>query len=109
MLGIGGIILDDVESALADQPIGTLQGSAEGVVLRRSQTQFLPTARQRADGPNGLFGQVFTGDVVPVMFNYGWLTFGPVLMRIATLSLYPPTEELEAQLNVVPIGENAYG
>lgn len=109
VLGIGGIVLDDVESALPDLPIGTLQGTAEGIVLRQSQAQFLPTARQRADGPNGLFGNVSTGDVVPVMFNYGWLTYGPVLMRVATLSLYPPTEELEVQLNVVPIGENAYG
>jgi hypothetical protein len=109
VLGIGGIVLDDVESSLPDQPIGTLQGTAEGIVLRLSQTPFLPTSRQRADGPNGLFGQVFTGDVVPVMFDYGWLSFGPVLMRIGTLSLYPPTEELECQLNVVPIGENVYG
>ncbi len=109
VLGIGGIVLDDVQSALPDLPIGTLQGTAEGNVLRRSQTQLLPTARQRADGPTGLMGRVSPGDVVPVMFNYGWLTFGPVLMRIATLSLYPVTEEIEAQLNVVPIGENVYG
>lgn len=98
-IGIDGIIIDNVQSALSDLPISTLQGTAEGFVLTQGSAEFLPTSRQRADGPDGLMGLVVTGDVLPVRFNYGWLDYGPILMRVATMTLYPPTEELEIQLN----------
>lgn len=110
VFGVDGVILEDVQSALNDLPIGTLLGSAEGYLQRQLQSAFVPTARMRADGPDGLFGLVDTGDVIPVVFNYGWLQYGPVLMRIASWTLYPPTEELEIELNVQPIGpEASYG
>jgi hypothetical protein len=109
VFGVGGIVLESTTSALTDLPIGTLLGTAEQTLQRVLAAQFVPTARQRADGPNGLFGIVNTGDVIPVVFRYGWLTLGPVLMRVATVTLYPPTEELELQLNTVPILEASYG
>lgn len=108
-IGIGGVILDSVASALSDLPIGTLQGTAETTIETGAQTQFLPTARQRADGPAGLFGLVEVGDVLPVSMDYGWLDIDPVLMRIQTISLYPPTEEMECQMNPIPVGSNEYG
>jgi hypothetical protein len=108
-IGIGGVILDNVGSALSDLPIGTLQGTAETAIETGAQTQFLPTARQRADGPTGLFGQVEVGDVVPVSMKYGWLKIDPKLMRVTTVTLYPPAEEMECQLNPIPVGSNEYG
>jgi hypothetical protein len=109
IFGVGGIILEDVQSALNDLPISTLAGSAQGYLQRMLQASFVPSARMRADGPNGMFGVVDTGDVIPVVFNYGWLTFGPVLMRVASWTLYPPTEELVLTLNNQPYGpESSY-
>lgn len=100
VIGIGGIIIDSVQSAMPDQMIDTLQASAEQMLALTQRPQNLPTPKMRADGPAGLFGKVETGDVLPVMFNYGWCTFGPVYMRLVTLTLYPPTEELEFTLNL---------
>jgi hypothetical protein len=110
IFGVDGVILDDVQSALNNLPISTLLGSAAGYLGRFLQAAFVPSARMRADGPDGLFGMVDTGDVVPVVFNYGWLTLGPVLMRVASWTLYPPTEEIVFQLNNQPAGpESTYG
>lgn len=117
IVGIGGIIVDNVQSALTDLPISSLAGSAQTALLTQLQGEVLPTARQRADGPQGVFGGagnnpnagIQTGDVVPVVYRYGWLTFGPVLMRAVTITLYPPTEELEIQFNPTPILEASYG
>jgi hypothetical protein len=109
IFGVDGVILEDVQSALNDLPISTLLGSAQGYLQRMLQASFVPSARQRADGPDGLFGVVDTGDVLPVMFNYGWVTLGPVLMRVASWTLYPPTEEIVFQFNNQPAGpESTY-
>jgi hypothetical protein len=99
--GIGGITLDTSTSAIQDQPISTLQQSAQGYLVQQMKAQALPAPRMRADGPNGLFGFVTVGDVVPVSADYGWLQIPPTMMRIVKLSLYPPTEELEVGLMLV--------
>lgn len=100
-LGVGGIILDKSQSAYPDQPLSTLTGTAEAYLTKTLRAQALPTARQRADGPRGLMGRVATGDVIPARFSYGWLTYGPELMRIAQITLYPPTEELALGLMTI--------
>lgn len=99
-IGVGGIVIDQTESSIPTQPVRTLQSTAEASLRKNLQAQPLPTSRQRADGPDGLFGLVEVGDVVPVRFDYGWLEFGPALMRISAITLYPPTEEMSVTLNV---------
>jgi hypothetical protein len=101
--GVGGIIFDVSQSATTDQPISTLQGTAEGFLRKQLASQVLPTAKQRADGPAGLFGNVDIGDVIPVRIDYGWLDVETELFRVNIMTLYPPTEELALQLNVVAV------
>ena len=108
IFGVGGVILDNVQSALPDQLPGTLQGSADNYLQRFLQAQFLPTAKLRADGPKGLFGQIATGDVVPVMANYGWLSYGPTMARVNSITLYPPSEEMSVALSIIPFLEAIY-
>ena len=105
IFGVGGVVLDRVQSAIPDQPIATLQQTANSYLYREMAAQTVPTHRQRADGPNGLMGRVGTGDVIPVVASYGWLQVPPQLMRIASLTLYPPTEEMEMTLNTINAGQ----
>lgn len=107
-IGIDGVIIDNVGSALNNLPITTITATAENTLQRNLSAPFIPTARIRADGPAGLFGMIDTGDVVPASMNYGWLTIDPQLMRIIRLTLFPITEELEVELNPQPIGESLY-
>ena len=100
-IGVGGVTVDKVVSATQEQPVGMLQSISYGHLVREFQAQALPAPRVRADGPNGYFGVVQTGDVVPVSVSYGWLQLPQTLMRIARLTLYPETEELEVVLNTV--------
>lgn len=97
-LGIGGITLDQSAAALPDQPISTLQATALTNLLQTKQALALPAPRIRADGPNGLFGLIETGDIVFASADYGWLQIPPTAVRVSKLSLYPPTEELEPTL-----------
>lgn len=97
-VGIGGITVDQSVAALPDQPISTLQGTAQGNLVQTMKALALPTPRMRADGPNGLFGLIDVGDIVFSSGSYGWLTYDPTMVRISKLSLYPPTEELEPTL-----------
>lgn len=106
-IGVGGITIDRSTSALPDQPISTLQGTAQGLLIQQMLAQALPAPKIRADGPNGLFGLVTVGDVILLSGSYGWLQIEPQLMRIAKLTLYPPTEELTPVLmpvNALPSG-----
>jgi YVTN family beta-propeller protein len=96
--GVGGITLDKSTAALPNQPISTLQQSAQAFLFQSMKTEALPAPRIRADGPNGLFGQIEVGDVVVANSDYGWLQYGPTLTRVSKLILYPPTEELEPTL-----------
>lgn len=93
-LGIGGIMLVSSKSALPDQPVSTLFGAARAWLLQSMEAMQLPAAKVRADGPNGYFGMIEVGDVVPVSSAYGWLTTPPELERISQITLYPPTEEM---------------
>jgi len=96
--GVGGITLDTSTSAIAGQELGVLQQFAESLLIQQMASQVLPAPKVRADGPNGMFGLVQVGDVIPVSADYGWLQIPPTMMRIAKLALYPPTEELEFTL-----------
>jgi len=101
--GVGGVVIDASQSALPNQPISTLQGSAEGFLTQQMKPMVMLSSKMRADGPNGLFGRITVGDVLPVSADYGWLQIDPpVLMRSSKLTLYPPTEELEVTL--MPVG-----
>ena len=102
-IGVDGVILDSVQSALANQPLSTLAASAEGILYQQLKTQSIPNPKVRADGPAGLFGFITVGDVIPVAASYGWFKTDAQLMRIAKLTLYPPTEELEVGLNTIPL------
>ena len=106
-VGVDGITVDRSSSALPDQPISTLQGTAQSLLIQQMRAQALPAPRLRADGPNGYFGRITVGDVVPVSANFGWLQVAPQLMRIAKLTLYPQTEDIAPTLmpvNALPSG-----
>jgi hypothetical protein len=100
-VGIDGCIIDAVASAIQDLPITTLQGTAQQSLMRQLAAQVIPAARFLRDTPNKTFDNIDLGDVVPVLFNYGWLQLPGPLMRIVGLTLYPVTEEISPTLNVV--------
>jgi hypothetical protein len=100
-VGIGGHIIDVVGSALQNLPVGSLFSQAAGNLTRGMKAQNIPSFKMRADGPKGLMGNVFVGDVVPVYANFGWVQIPYQLMRVVGMTLYPVTEELTVTLNVV--------
>lgn len=106
-VGIGGVIIDQSQSALTGAPVGSLQGTAEGWLALAMNAQLVPTCTLRADGPEQILDHVTVGDIVPVQINYGWLQIGgtpgsPYLMRVTKITLHPVTEEVILTLNVIP-------
>lgn len=95
-VGVGGVVLDNVASALVNQPVGILSDSAAAAVRRTMRDQPIPSIRVKAAD---YLGQVDVGDVVPAVVDYGWIQLPPQYMRVVALNLYPVTDELEFILN----------
>jgi microcystin-dependent protein len=109
-VSIGAFTIEQQQSAQTNQPPGALAGLVQGALLRNGAAQPILAPRMAAQGTtgnNGLMGNVFTGDVIPVATDYGWLTISgavdgePVLQRVVGLTLYPVTEEIQPTLNVI--------
>jgi hypothetical protein len=68
-LGIGGLIVEEILSPRPNTTIDTLYSQATNERARVAQAQVLPTIK--AD-PAIIIGHLDTGDVTPVLVDYGW-------------------------------------